>query len=107
MTRGEPYLLAGSAGEPFGAIHDRIGSSDTEGFGGTDQEDRVAGDGEGGNAFCGFGGADLSVADPDQLLLVAVVDFDVPAPEVGLDQILHGRVEVGADQICRLAIQKA
>ena len=105
MSRGETDRLGGFD-PPLRQLDDGIGGSDAEGVRGADQEQCVTGYGESRNPLGGFGRAHLRVSDSDELLLVAVIDFDVPAPEVGLNHVLRGGGEIGRDQVRRLAVQK-
>jgi hypothetical protein len=38
------------------------------------------------------------------LLLVAVIDLDVPPPEVILDHLLQRQIRISTDQVCRVPI---
>src|SRR3954453_23174495 len=73
VARGETERFAGGTGEPLGQFDDRISGSDAERVRGADQEHGVAGDGEGRNAMGRSGRTPLSVAESDELFLVAVV----------------------------------
>jgi hypothetical protein len=72
-----------------------------------EQEQRVACNGESGDEFDGKCGANLGLPNTDELLFVAMVDLDVPAPEVVLNDGLKRQSGIGADQIGGLAIKKA
>ncbi len=70
------------------------------------QEHRVAGHRQGRLALHRARSADLRLADADDLLLVAMIHFDVPAPQVILNELIERQVGIGADQIGRLSIDQ-
>ena len=51
------------------------------------EEKRVSGDGESGDGCDGQGVMDLSLADPQESFFIAEVDFDVPPPEIVLEDV--------------------
>src|SRR5207253_5327999 len=62
---------------------------------------------KGRNEFDGKFGANLGLADTDELLFVTMVDLDVPTPEVVLNDGLKRQIRIGADQIGGLAVKQA
>ena len=72
-----------------------------------EQEHRVARHGECRNKLDGKFGAHLGLSDSDELLLVAVVDLNIPAPEVVLNHRFDGQIRIGANQKSRLTVEKA
>jgi len=126
VANGEAGEKDGLSPEFIAEILDQVHGSGAEGFfplplgsgqmvarelavlalkGGTEQE-RVGGDGAAGEVLHGWGGADLGVAEAEEGFLVAEVEFDVPAPQEGLDGLGQGSVGVGADQKGGLAVQE-
>ena len=73
---------------PLGNGEGRLSGIEAVSLGRGEQEHRVACNGEGGNQFDGKLGANLGLADTNKLFLVAMVDLDVPAPEVILNDRL-------------------
>lgn len=49
--------------------------------------------------------ADLCLADTEDILFVAVVDFDFPSPEVELNDFLEGPGGVRANEVSGLAVE--
>ena len=46
----------------------------------------------------------MSLSSTEELLLFLEIHFNPPPPEVGLDQILHRYVCIGANQVSRLCV---
>ena len=63
------------------------------------QQERVDEDEEGGGGSDGGIGADLEFAEAEQGFFVAEVEFDLPAPQVGLQDLLGRQRGVGTDQV--------
>jgi hypothetical protein len=70
------------------------------------KESRVDSDGKGRDTIDGFGRAHLGLADADDLFLVAMVDLDVPPPEVILDDLLQREIRIGTDKVCGVSIRQ-
>ena len=70
------------------------------------QKSRVDSDRKGRDTIDGFGRAHLGLADADDLFLVAMVDLDVPPPEVILDDLLQRKIRIGTDQVCGVSIRQ-
>ena len=51
-----------------------------------------------------MGTAHLGVAGPEELLLIAKIDLDVPAPKIILDKLLDRKIGIGADEVGRSGI---
>src|SRR5438445_2859298 len=70
---------------PLGNGEGRLSGIEAVSLGRGEQEHRVACNGEGGNELDGKLGANLGLADTNKLFFVAMVDLDIPAPEVVLN----------------------
>jgi len=70
------------------------------------QQHRIRGDLEGGNRFHGIGVAHLRLAHAQQNFLLPEVDFDVPAPDVALEQSNYVGMRIGANQKGGFTVKK-
>jgi len=50
---------------------------------------------------------DLSLAHPNQLFFIPDVDFNVPPPDVRLDDFLKGQVRIGADEVSWSSVERS
>lgn len=68
------------------------------------QQEGIQEDEERGGGAEGRAGPNLGFAETEQGLLIPEVDFDLPAPKIGLQDLLRGQVRIGADEVSRIAI---
>ena len=107
LACGETILKSHRPATPLGNGEGGLSSIEAVSLGRGEQEQRVACHGEGGNKLDGTRGTNLGLPDTNKLLFVTMVDLDVPAPEVVLNDGLKRQSGIGADQIGGLAIKKA
>ena len=70
-----------------------------------DQQHGVRGDDQRGRGVDRVWMAHLLFAQPQRRFLVAEVHLDVPAPDIGLDDLFHGRLRIGADDVGGFSIK--
>lgn len=86
---------------------ERLISLDAEDLKGRQQYEAVAGDRESGMARASRRMADLGLADSEEVFFVAMLDLDLPAVVVGLNQQGGRRGEFGGEEVSRVAIADA
>lgn len=79
-------------------------SSWTEGFQSGEQQGAVGGDDQHWLAGDGVGVPDLGLPDTQGVFFFAVVDFDLPAIQIELNEFARWGFEVGGQKISRLTI---
>jgi len=72
-----------------------------------EEQERIHGHSEGWSAVDSFGGTDLSVANTDELLLIAMIDLDVPSREIGSNGLLERQIRISTDEKSWLTIEQA
>ena len=102
-------LLSGDASgrrsrHPFGTW-EQILAGAGKGALGSQEEQGVGSNGEGGCGFHRAGAADLRLTGTEQGFLLAKVDFDVPAVKVSFDDELGVEVFIGAEEKSGAAIE--
>jgi hypothetical protein len=80
----------GRSRHPLGARQQRLARAG-KGTLGSEEQQGVSSDGEGGGGFDGAGAADLRLAHAEQGSFLAEMNFDVPAVNVGFDDELGSR----------------
>ena len=89
---------------PFGQGSIRRATLRTEGFEGGEHQSAVSGDSEDGLPRHRFLIPQLRLAHAQSVLFLAVIDFDLPAVEINLNELGRGGFQVGGQQISRLPI---
>jgi hypothetical protein len=87
----------GRCSSPLGQGEELVAALKAIGEQGGEQEQAIACDLELGQPGDGFRGADLTFGDTDKGFLVAVVTLDLPAIDVGLNNVFKGAICIGAD----------
>lgn len=88
---------------PFGRGKTALGKG-TDSVG-RQQEEGVGGDAESGDRLSGSRVSDLSLTDAEESFFIAEVDLDIPAPEVGLEELPGGEGGIGTYEISGLAVE--
>jgi hypothetical protein len=103
VEAGRAFSVAPPSGQ------DRVSGAagGTEGLEGGEQQGAVGGDDQGRLFGDRARIPQLGLAHPQGVLFFAVIDFDVPAVEIDLQQLGGGTGPVGAQQIGRLAVVPA
>ena len=70
------------------------------------QQHAISGDGKGGRGFNGYSVSHLCLPHAEQRLFISEVHFDVPALEVGFDDLSGVQCGVSADEVCRISIEQ-
>ena len=81
---------AGAAALPFGGLDIILGAFRAVRVERSEKQEGIGGHHKGRNVIHRLIVPDLSVGDPEVLFLVAMVDFDLPTIQVGLDEEVDG-----------------
>ena len=107
LASGKTLLFGDRLATPFGWFEVGLSRFEAVEFCGGKQQHRIACHRKSRHELDGKFGAHLGLSDSDELLLVAVVDLNVPAPEVVLNHRFDGQIRIGANQKSRLTVEKA